>query len=50
MPLALCRPSWRNKGGTPRIEAVQQWRFDPAKKDGQPFAVMTRIELDFRLY
>ena len=32
------------------IEAVRQWRFDPAKKDGQPVAVMINVEVNFRLY
>ena len=32
------------------IEAVRNWRFDPAKKDGQPVAVQVNIEVNFRLY
>src|SRR5271157_3947867 len=32
------------------IEAVRQWRFDPAKKDGQPVPVMISVEVNFRLY
>jgi periplasmic protein TonB len=32
------------------IEAVRTWRFDPAKKDGQPVAVQMNGEVSFRLY
>jgi TonB family protein len=32
------------------IEAVKLWRFDPAKKDGQPVAVPVSVEVSFRLY
>lgn len=32
------------------IEAVRQWRFDPAMKDGHPVAVQINIEVAFRLY
>ena len=32
------------------IEAVKQWKFDPAKKDGQPVAVQINVEVNFRLY
>jgi len=32
------------------IEAVRQWRFDPAKKDGHPVPVMINVEVNFRLY
>ncbi|MGE5111521.1 MAG: energy transducer TonB [Acidobacteriaceae bacterium] len=32
------------------IEAVRQWKFDPAKKDGQPVAVQINVEVNFRLY
>jgi periplasmic protein TonB len=32
------------------IEAVKQWRFEPAKKDGQPVPVMINVEVNFRLY
>ena len=32
------------------IEALKQWRFDPAKKDGVPVAVKVAIEVDFHLY
>jgi TonB family protein len=31
------------------IEAIQQWRFNPGKKDGQPVSVMVNIEVNFRL-
>ena len=31
------------------IEAVRQWRFDPARKDGNPVAVQINIEVKFRL-
>jgi periplasmic protein TonB len=32
------------------IEAVRAWRFDPARKDGQPVAVQISVEVSFRLY
>jgi protein TonB len=32
------------------IEAVQQWRFSPATKDGQPVAVQISVEVSFKLY
>lgn len=31
------------------IEAVKQWRFNPALKDGQPVAVQINVETTFRL-
>jgi TonB family protein len=32
------------------IQAVSQWRFEPARKDGMPVAVQVNIEVTFRLY
>jgi len=32
------------------IEAVKQWKFEPAMKDGQPVAVQINVEVSFRLY
>jgi protein TonB len=32
------------------IEAVRQWKFDPARKDNQPVPVQVSIEVSFRLY
>jgi periplasmic protein TonB len=32
------------------VEAVRQWRFEPAHKDGQPVAVQVNIEVNFRLF
>jgi periplasmic protein TonB len=32
------------------IEAVKQWKFDPAMKDGKPVAVQINVEVSFRLY
>ncbi|MGO8985994.1 MAG: energy transducer TonB [Terriglobales bacterium] len=32
------------------MEAVKNWRFEPAYKDGKPVAVAINIEVDFRLY
>lgn len=32
------------------VEAVQQWRFQPAVKDDQPVAVEIAVEVDFHLY
>jgi protein TonB len=31
------------------MEAVQQWRFDPALKDGKPVSVQISIEVEFKL-
>ncbi|MGH9393843.1 MAG: energy transducer TonB, partial [Terriglobales bacterium] len=32
------------------LEAVKLWRFEPAKKHGQPVRVAANIEVNFRLY
>lgn len=32
------------------LEAVRTWRFDPARKDGQPVSVQINVEVSFRLY
>src|SRR5258708_24557065 len=32
------------------IEAVNQWKFEPATKDGKPVAVLINVEVQFRLY
>lgn len=32
------------------IEAVKQWKFDPAMKDGKPVSVAINVEVSFRLY
>ena len=32
------------------VEAVRMWRFEPARKDGQPVAVQMNVEVSFRLY
>jgi periplasmic protein TonB len=32
------------------IEAVKQWRFQPAMKDGRPVSVQISVEVGFRLY
>ena len=32
------------------IDAVRQWKFEPAYKDGRPVAVQVNIEVNFRLY
>ena len=32
------------------IEAVNQWRFEPAQKDGRAVAVQINVEVQFRLY
>lgn len=32
------------------IEAVRSWRFEPARKDGQPVPVAVNIEVNFSLY
>lgn len=31
------------------IEAVENWRFDPGKKSGEPVAVMTAVDVEFHL-
>ena len=32
------------------VEAVKTWRFEPARKDGQPVAVQLNIDVTFHLY
>lgn len=32
------------------IDAVKRWKFQPAMRDGKPVAVLTSVEVDFRLY
>ena len=32
------------------IDAVKQWKFKPAMRDGKPVAAFTSVEVDFRLY
>jgi len=32
------------------IEAVKNWKFDPATKEGKPVAVQINVEVNFRLY
>src|SRR5579863_834153 len=32
------------------IEAVRNWKFEPALKDGKPVAVQINVEVNFRLY
>jgi len=32
------------------MEAVKTWKFDPARKDGQPVTVQINVEVNFRLY
>jgi protein TonB len=31
------------------MEAVRRWRFDPARRDGEPVAVWVRIPVEFKL-
>ena len=32
------------------IQAVRNWKFEPAMKDGKPVAVQINVEVNFRLY
>ena len=32
------------------LEAVRNWKFEPAEKDGKPVAVMISVEVEFRLF
>ncbi len=32
------------------VKAVKKWRFQPATKDGSPYAMRTDVEMSFRLY
>jgi TonB family protein len=32
------------------VDAVRNWRFEPARKDGRAVAVQINIEVNFRLY
>jgi protein TonB len=41
-------------GGDPRLiraalDAVRQWRYQPARLNGEPVAIDTQITVDFRL-
>lgn len=31
------------------VSTVQTWKFEPAKKDGQPVAVQIKVEAEFRI-
>ena len=31
------------------VNVIRQWRFEPAKRDGKPIAVLVDIEVNFRL-
>jgi TonB family protein len=32
------------------LEAVRNWKFSPAEKDGKPVAVAVNVEVQFRLF
>lgn len=32
------------------VECVKKWKFDPARKDGEPVAVEIHVEVSFHLY
>jgi TonB family protein len=32
------------------VDAVRNWKFSPATRDGQPVAVRIKVEVSFRLY
>ncbi len=32
------------------LVAISSWKFEPARKDGKPVAVMVNVEVTFRLY
>ena len=32
------------------LEAVKQWKFEPARKDGTAVSVLVSVEVNFRLY
>lgn len=32
------------------LEAVREWKFNPAEKDGKPVAVAVNVEVEFRLF
>jgi protein TonB len=34
----------------PAAEAIQRWRFEPARRSGEPVAVWVLIPVEFRLY
>ena len=38
------------EGRVKAIEAVKNWKFEPAMKDGHPVAVQIAVEVDFHLY
>lgn len=43
----VVKKSTRPEFEQPAIEAVMKWKFEPAKKDGQPVAVQVVIPLKF---
>jgi TonB family protein len=32
------------------VDAVKQWKFEPAMKNGKPVAVVIAVEVNFKLY
>jgi len=32
------------------VRAVEQWRFSPAKRNGEPLEVLVNVEVNFKLY
>jgi len=44
---ATVKKSTRPEFEQPAIDAVQKWKFEPAKKDGKPVAVQVMIPLKF---
>jgi hypothetical protein len=34
--------------GRKAVEAVKEWKFEPAMKDGQPVAVQTYVQVQFQ--
>jgi len=32
------------------VDAVKQWKFEPAMKNGEPVAVVINVEVNFKAY
>ena len=53
IPFNLANPGARSLGmglDQKAIEAVRQWKFEPAKLNGQAVPVQINVEVNFRLY
>jgi len=47
---AQVKTSLRGDLDASALQAVREWKFEPATKDGKPVAVQVNVEVTFRLY